>query len=64
MGNWLAQLVKLREHADYHSWIPTPPGVRSPPPSCNCSWDANVGGNCDFAIDLADKLLQQLDSLP
>lgn len=64
MRDWLAQLVKLREHADYHSWLPNPPSVKSPPPSCDCSWGPVVSDNSEFAIDLADKLLQELDSLP
>lgn len=54
-------LIQLREHADYHSWKPTPMASRAPPPTCHCAWNTEAKRNSDYAMNLARTLLDSLD---
>ncbi len=57
----LDTLVELREHADYHSWVPTPEGAPALPPACYCAWSPDPRNNCDLAVQLAENLLREVE---
>ncbi len=51
-------LWELREHADYHGWLPVKRGTRPAPPFCYCPWGRDPKANCDLAMDIANRLLR------
>ena len=55
----LDTLIELREHADYHSWRPTP-GALGPPPHCRCgSWQDDIVDTYELALETAQEILSR-----